>query len=602
MPVLALIGVASIRLIDSSSNALAAEDSAQIAQFTAASSKLLDSLQTERAQAAIQLNKKELHLPKDEESVGNFVKSRKATDKLMVEFRAARSNLADNSDNLKQTFDDIAKIMDKRGDLYNARNRISDGTAGAGDLSPYNAVVTWLQNIYEYAVNATDDKVLARDLRAIRLISSADEDSEQMRMIMLTLPDGGTLAPEKYRTFVSEAAGRTASLLEFDRIVSPAQNLPVYESDDGLGGEGADAHDAGAFEDSVLNGSPETSLHVDHQRLIAAYNARHHGSLSFVKNVRDQAVDDANDARNSVVRQVLIEIAVVLITLVVAVLLALVIARSLALSLRRLREGALEVAHVDLPRAVASMRDSGTLGQRTPDQVVAELGDPLQMDNQDEVGTVAGAFNAIHREAVRIAAEQAALRSSVSNMFVNLARRSQNLVDRLIGHLDRLERGEEDPDRLGDLFQLDHLATRMRRNDENLLVLAGADSTRVERNPAQIGDVLRASQSEVDQYTRVEFGTVLADSEVQAGAVNDIVHLVAELLDNATSFSPPDTSVIAEARQVDEEILVRITDRGVGMSTEKLNELNQQMADPGDADVSAPRMMGLVVVARLAQR
>ena len=149
------------------------------------------------------------------------------------------------------------------------------------------------------------------------------------------------------------------------------------------------------------------------------------------------------------------------------------------------------------------------------------------------------AFNAVHLEAVRTAAEQAALRASVATMFVNLARRSQILVDRLIGHLDRLERGEEDPDRLAELFQLDHLATRMRRNDENLLVLAGADSTRIQREPAALIDVLRAAQSEVEHYTRIEFGTVDRDIEVSAHAVNDMVHLVAELFDNATAFPPP---------------------------------------------------------------
>ena len=151
------------------------------------------------------------------------------------------------------------------------------------------------------------------------------------------------------------------------------------------------------------------------------------------------------------------------------------------------------------------------------------------------------AFNAVHLEAVRTAAEQAALRASVATMFVNLARRSQILVDRLIGHLDRLERGEEDPDRLAELFQLDHLATRMRRNDENLLVLAGADSTRVQREPAPLIDVLRAAQSEVEHYTRIEFGVIDRDIEIAAHAVNDLVHLVAELFDNATAFSPPDS-------------------------------------------------------------
>jgi hypothetical protein len=222
--------------------------------------------------------------------------------------------------------------------------------------------------------------------------------------------------------------------------------------------------------------------------------------------------------------------------------------------------------------------------------------------SKDEFGQVTEAFNAVHLEAVRTAAEQAALRASVATMFVNLARRSQILVDRLIGHLDRLERGEEDPDRLAELFQLDHLATRMRRNDENLLVLAGADSTRVQREPAALIDVLRAAQSEVEHYTRIEFGVVDRDIEVAAHAVNDLVHLVAELFDNATAFSPPDSHIVVEARRVGDRAVLYVEDRGIGITPDQLIELNERLATPPQVDVAVSRMMGLVVVARLAAR
>ena len=194
-------------------------------------------------------------------------------------------------------------------------------------------------------------------------------------------------------------------------------------------------------------------------------------------------------------------------------------------------------------------------------------------------------------------------------MFINLARRSQNLVDRLIGHLDHLERGEENPDRLAELFQLDHLATRMRRNDENLLVLAGADSTRQERYPAPIGDILQAAQSEVEQYTRIEFGNLEAEREIRPAAVNDLVHLIAELMDNATAFSPPESPVIVEAEQMrtaespQGAIRVRINDIGIGMPPGQIEDINRQLSESADAiDLASSRMMGLVVVARLAKR
>jgi signal transduction histidine kinase len=305
---------------------------------------------------------------------------------------------------------------------------------------------------------------------------------------------------------------------------------------------------------------------------------------------------------DSVVRQVISESAAVLAVLVLALLLALLVARSMARSLRRLREGALQVAYESLPQAVARLRSAESIGELTPEQLASQVRDPVAVRGRDEIGQVSQAFNVVHREAVRVAAEQASLRASVSTMFVNLARRSQLLVDRLIGHLDRLEQGEEDPDRLAQLFQLDHLATRMRRNDENLLVLAGADSTRARREAAPLGDVLRAAQSEVEQYTRIEFGIVDRDVEVTAAADNDVVHLIAELLDNATSFSGPDTAVVVDARRVGDRAIVQVEDRGIGMSQEQLDELNERLANPPLVDVAVSRMMGLVVVGRLASR
>src|SRR5690606_33704424 len=265
--------------------------------------------------------------------------------------------------------------------------------------------------------------------------------------------------------------------------------------------------------------------------------------------------------RDGVVRQVLLETGLLVGMLLLAVVFAWMVARSMARSLRVLRQGALSVAQYGLPQAVARLRDPAFAAQMSPSQVAAQIAEPLPVRSRDEFGQVTEAVNAVHMEAVRTAAEQAALRASVATMFVNLARRSEILVDRLIGHLDRLERGEEDPDRLAELFQLDHLATRMRRNDENLLVLAGADSTRVQRQPAALLDVLRAAQSEVEHYTRIEFGIVDRDFEVAAHAVNDMVHLIAELLDNATTFSPPESPVVVEARRMGDRAVLLIEDQ-----------------------------------------
>lgn len=235
----------------------------------------------------------------------------------------------------------------------------------------------------------------------------------------------------------------------------------------------------------------------------------------------------------------------------------------------------------------------------------AHLWRPAQSDGVEppaEADRPRHVFHLVHQDAARTAAENAALRTAVGALFLNLARRSQALVDRMIGELDAMERAEEDPKRLAQLFQLDHLATRLRRNDENLLIVAGADAGPPRRKNALFVDTLRAAQSEVELYNRIEFGSVVQDVEVVASAVNDVVRLLAELLDNATRFSPPTSMVVVSARRIDADALVSIEDNGVGASDEQLAALNQRLTSAAVMDVSTFRMMGLAVVNRLAAR
>ena len=599
LPITVLAGTAGIRLYESSSHAISSGDVAALVEFNALANELLYGLQEERAEAAVQINGDTVGLKDEYTEPSNFGDAVAATNSLITDYQSGRGQLPSESETprLAQMLDNIEDGLSR---LNLLRTAVNDGEADVADLNEYGALIHWLHQINDHTVDVSTDLNLTRDLRVAGLATEANENSERMRIIVYSMTDGEEIGQGNYTELLLLLVGRQQALKQLTETSTAEQNQALNDAETGLAS--STSRNANTFESSIQNGTPGTEPSINHQDLLEAYDDRTEVTHGFVTSIEADAVALANDVRNRVVQQVLIETALVLITLIAAVLLALVIARSMALSLRKLREGALEVAHVGLPQAVARIREADPASQRTPDQIVAELDDPLKMDNRDEIGTVAGAFNLVHREAVRTAAEQAALQASVSQMFVNLARRSQSLVDRLIGHLDRLERGEEDPDRLAELFQLDHLATRMRRNDENLMVLAGADSSRVERNPATIGDVLRAAQSEVEQYTRIEFGTVLADSEVQPAAVNDMVHLVAELLDNAATFSPPDTAVIAEARQIGGDILIRVTDQGIGMSPAQLADLNAQLAEVPDVGIAASRMMGLVVVARLAHR
>jgi signal transduction histidine kinase len=299
--------------------------------------------------------------------------------------------------------------------------------------------------------------------------------------------------------------------------------------------------------------------------------------------------------RNSAITDVFIWSLAVLLVLALALLFTTIIGRSMVRPLRRLRAGALEVAGVRLPEAVRQMSETGGEG-------VALDVEPIDVHSSDEIGQVARAFDQVHREALRLASNEAVLRGNVNAMFVNLSRRSQSLVERQIRLIDDLEQGEQDAERLGNLFQMDHLATRMRRNSENLLVLAGHDLARRWNQPVALVDVLGAAVSEIEQYERVSLN-VQPGIAVRGAAVNDVVHLLAELAENATSLSSADTPVnVAGHLLTSGGVLLDITDQGVGMGAEEMAHANWRLDNPPVVDVAVSRRMGLFVVGRLAAR
>src|SRR5262249_7476297 len=240
---------------------------------------------------------------------------------------------------------------------------------------------------------------------------------------------------------------------------------------------------------------------------------------------------------------------------------------------RRLRTGALDVAGVRLPQAVSRINE--TDGAGVPQDVV-----PIDVDSTDEIGEVARAFDQVHREAVRLGSDEAALGGNVNAMFVDLSGRSQSLVERQIRLIDDLEQGEQDSERLGNLFAMDDLASRMRRNSENLLVLAGHEVSRRWTQAVGLVDVLRAAVSEIEQYERVTLN-VQPGIAVRGQAVSDVVHLLAELAENATSFSAADTPVAVSGHLLNSGGgLLDITDQGVGVGAGEMAHANWRPGDP----------------------
>ncbi|MFI7697551.1 nitrate- and nitrite sensing domain-containing protein [Nonomuraea sp. NPDC049480] len=302
----------------------------------------------------------------------------------------------------------------------------------------------------------------------------------------------------------------------------------------------------------------------------------------------------SQELRESEIRNAIIAGALIVALLLLVLLLTVAIARSMVGPLRRLRTEALEIAGFRLPDVVRQLRINGD----------AAVGDvrPIEIEGNDEIGEVARAFDQVHRQAVRLAGEEAELRGNISSMFVNLSRRTQTLVERQISLIDGLEKGEQDGGRLADLFKLDHLATRMRRNSENLLVLAGHEATRRRSQPAKLVDVVRAALSEVEGYERVQVRVHRATS-VLGSCANDLVHLVAELVENAIQFSPNTSNVVVTSSMIEGGgALLSVSDTGISMTEEELAEANRRLAEPPVVDVSVSRRMGLFVVGRLALR
>jgi signal transduction histidine kinase len=322
--------------------------------------------------------------------------------------------------------------------------------------------------------------------------------------------------------------------------------------------------------------------------------------INDMRQVSNGVVADITNQANALVSGSLrtaIEVSVAtLILLILVLLITTFVARSMIRPLRKLRADALEVAGSKLPEMVRRLSES------EGGDASAEI-EPIGVTSTDEIGEVARAFDQVHREAVRLAADEAMLRGNLNAMFVNLSRRSQSLIERQLSLIDNLEQSEQDADRLSSLFRLDHLATRMRRNSENLLVLAGHEgASRRWSQPVPLVDVLRAAISEIEQYERVVLN-VQPGIQVVGQAVNDIVHLVAEVVENATTFSPEDTQVYVTGQPLTSGgVLLDITDNGVGISEQEMAHANWRLDNPPVVDVAVSRRMGLFVVGRLAAR
>ncbi|MBC6447832.1 sensor histidine kinase [Actinokineospora xionganensis] len=487
-----------------------------------------------------------------------------------------------------------ADVLTRFGELDVLRGRVGAREIdGPTALDGYTLVIRSLIAFDRAAAEEVADPALSGTAGALHDLEAAKEEVYyQQGLVGVGLARGGLTGQEIDALRASEArlGDRTA---DFRALADPAQQA---EYDRTL--TEADLTSRANLVQLVMGGRPGAAPPIGGQDWNTASDLVS-GKLSDVsatlgtqiRNGSAELQDSASDAAG-------IASVVLILALVLAAAIMFVIGRQLLGSLSALRRGALDIAERGLPAAVARIRDG-------KDPVVPTV-EPVAVATADEVGQVARAFDAVHQEALRLATEQAGMRANYAGVFVNLARRSQGLVQRQLQLLERLERDEEDADQLATLFQLDHLATRMRRNNENLMVLsgsvAGEHQARRAQQPVSLSDLLRAAVSEVEQYQRVVITsppTVL----VVGYAVGDLVRLTAELLDNAAAFSAPATQVVISSHHTEGgAVRIEVCDRGIGMKPDEMAEANGRLAEDGVVDATTSRRMGLFVVGRLAAR
>ena len=498
--------------------------------------------------------------------------------------------------NIQASVSTVLSVINHLGELRKTAQASQDALAV---IANYAAPISDMITLNDLTAQGTSDSVLVNDVRTLNALSLAKDEAAQQRALFFhTFTDQffGDGEQQALTTALSEELNDTAS---FEATATPAEQRSFTAT---VAGQGVNL--AEEIEDFVLtDGNPLDVPQLNQGITLNNAPARWYSAMSQ-KIDKMQAVE-LKVARNIVARsQVLrrsaeesalfngILTAVILFLVLIATL---VVARSLVRPLRRLREGALDIATVQLPERVR------LLGEDMDPTTSLEVA-PIDVLSADEIGQVARAFDQVHAEAVRLAGNEAMLRSSFNAMFVNLSRRSQSLIERLARMIDSLEQNEADPDRLSNLFSMDHLVTRMRRNSENLLLLAGHETARKWSAPVPLADVVRAATSEIEQYSRVAM-KIQPGISITGPAVSDVVHLLAEIVENATIFSSRDTPVHISGQEIPSGgVLIEVSDSGVGVPEARLTEMNLRLDNPPVIDVSVSRHMGLFAVARLAER
>ncbi|MFE4334738.1 nitrate- and nitrite sensing domain-containing protein [Streptomyces sp. NPDC056831] len=600
LPVVAATTLGGLRINESMNDIQQLDHMQLLTKMTNQATTLAQRLQEERDSSAGPLS----HQEKPDDF--KITQPRKKTDQAKTAFLNATDAIGDPSGDeaLEGIYASVQQIASQLTEIREIRKTAyTKGTPSLQTVDQYSQLITSLLSLSQDMAQATSNSEMIKRTRALAAFSSAKEyASIQRAIIAAALPGGGGSLKagdldQNDRQFGRAALRKEGSALRSFKAVYEATGNNADELTATLEEGNPEIKAANTYANKVLD-TPSGMAGTPRRSYLDWYE-QSSNKIQAMKTIEETLLSDmegkARELRDQSKREAIISGALILLVLGVSLVGAFVVARSMIRSLRRLQDTATRVAQDRLPELVKQ------LSEADPQDVDTSV-ESVGVHSRDEIGKVAAAFDDVHREAVRLAAEQALLRGNVNAMFTNLSRRSQGLIQRQLSLISELESREADPDQLSSLFKLDHLATRMRRNGENLLVLAGEEPGRRWTRPVPLVDVLRAAASEVEQYERIELAAVPA-TEVAGRVVNDLVHLLAELLENATSFSSPQTKVRVTGHALpDGRVLVEIHDTGIGLSPEDLAAINERLASPPTVDVSVSRRMGLFVVGRLSLR
>ncbi|MFF8596341.1 nitrate- and nitrite sensing domain-containing protein [Streptomyces sp. NPDC015220] len=547
---------------------------------------------TEEAVRALQQERRQtlVHLadPRAADGTAALRRSRSATDEAIAELRRNATDPDVRDATGAGTDGRLAAALDAFDGIGPLRRSVEDGTVRrAQALDLYNRLVdpcyVLLTNLH-----VVDDVNLDKQYRALVNLSRARELLSREDALLGSSLVVGALTRDESRDIAGLVAQRSL-LYDVSLPLLPAAERGRYQRF-WANAVSAPLRVAEQATASTVSGVPSGVT-------ARSWDTAAGAALSRLGTLDDRANDRYQDRVRPVAIRVILQAAVAGVLGLIAVLLSLFlsvrIGRGLIRDLRQLRLEAHEASGVRLPGVMRRLSAG--------EQVDVETEVPRLEYDRNEIGEVGQALNTLQRAAVEAAVKQAELRAGVSEVFVNLARRSQVLLHKQLTLLDTMERRTEDTEELADLFRLDHLTTRMRRHAEGLVILSGAAPSRQWRKPVQLMDVVRAAVAEVEDYERVEVRR-LPRVALTGPAVADLTHLIAELLENATVFSPPHTAVQVVGEHVANGFTLEIHDRGLGMSAESLLDANLRLAETPEFELSDTDRLGLFVISRLAQR